>query len=75
MKDLKTTITGLVAGVPLAAQALLTAFEQGAFTGKTGLQLLAAIGLILLGLWSSDKKKPIVATAPVQDATAPVEGA
>ncbi len=54
MKNWKTTIAGLIAGVPLAADALFTAYSQGAFTGKSGMQLFAAIGIILLGLISKD---------------------
>lgn len=54
MKNWKTTIAGLVTGVPIAIDALITAFQAGAFTGKSGVQLVAAIGIILLGLVTKD---------------------
>lgn len=55
MKNWKTTLAGLLAGVPIAAQAVLEAYNAGALTGKTGLQLILSIGLILLGAYSKDK--------------------
>lgn len=55
MKNWKTTFAGLLTGLPIAIDALLKAYAAGFFTNKTGLQLVAAVGLILLGLWSKDK--------------------
>jgi hypothetical protein len=54
MKNFKTSIAGLLAGVPFIVDALLEAYNAGAFTGKSGLQLVAAIGVVLLGLYSKD---------------------
>ena len=54
MKSWKTTLSGLLVGLPVAADALIKAYEAGSFTGKTGMQLLVAIGLVLLGLFSKD---------------------
>lgn len=54
MKNLKTTIAGLLVGLPGAGDALLKAYEAGSFDGKTGLQLVASIGMILLGYWAKD---------------------
>lgn len=54
MKNLKTSLAGLIAGVPFIVQALMEAYNAGAFTGKSGLQLVAAIGVVLLGLYSKD---------------------
>jgi hypothetical protein len=50
----KTTLAGLIAGLPIAANAILTAYDAGAFTGKTGLQLVGAIGIVLFGLFAKD---------------------
>lgn len=55
MKNWKTTLSGLLVGLPVAINALLDAYTAGAFTGKSGGQLVAAIGIILLGLYSKDK--------------------
>jgi len=57
MKDIKTTLAGLLIGVPTLIDSLLTAYNAGAFEGKNTLQLAAAIGIILLGWLASDKKK------------------
>ena len=54
MKNIKTTLAGLVAGLPLAVDALLSAYKLGTFDGKHGVQLALAIGLVLLGLASKD---------------------
>jgi len=54
MKNFKTSIAGLLAGVPFIVDALVEAYNAGAFTGKSGLQLVAAIGVVLLGLYSKD---------------------
>jgi hypothetical protein len=59
MKNLKTTLAGLVAGIPMAVDALMTAYNSGAFTGKSGFQLAVAIAIVLLGYLASDKKKTI----------------
>lgn len=53
-KNWKTTLAGLIAGLPIAADALLTAYAAGAFSGKSGIQLAAAVGIVLLGLVSGD---------------------
>jgi hypothetical protein len=54
MKNLKTSLAGLLAGVPFIIQAIMEAYTAGAFTNKSGLQLVAAIGVVLLGLYSKD---------------------
>jgi hypothetical protein len=54
MKNLKTSLAGLIAGVPFIIQSLIEAYTAGAFTNKSGLQLMAAIGVVLLGLYSKD---------------------
>ena len=56
MKDLKTTLAGIIAGVPLAASAIITAYQAGQFTGQSGRQLAFSIGIILLGVFASDSK-------------------
>lgn len=54
MKNLKTSLAGLLAGLPFIVDALLQAYSAGTFTNKSGLQLVAAIGVVLLGLYSKD---------------------
>jgi hypothetical protein len=54
MKNLKTSLAGLLAGLPFIVDALLQAYTAGTFTNKSGLQLVAAIGVVLLGLYSKD---------------------
>ena len=58
MKNLKTTLAGLLTGLPLLIDALIQAYNNGAFTDKSGSQLLLAIGLVLIGYLASDKNKP-----------------
>lgn len=57
MKDWKTTLAGLLAALPIAIDALLTAYNAGAFTDKTGGQLLVAIGVALFARFAADKEK------------------
>lgn len=54
MKSWKTTLAGLVAGLPIAIDALAQAYTAGQFNEKSGVQLLLAIGLILIGAYSKD---------------------
>ncbi|CAB4204231.1 hypothetical protein UFOVP1384_38 [uncultured Caudovirales phage] len=54
MKNLKTSLAGLLAGAPFIIDALMQAYTAGSFTNKSGLQLVAAIGVVLLGLYSKD---------------------
>lgn len=57
MKNWKTTLAGLLTGLPVAADAIIKTAAAGGFTGKTGLELVGAIGLVLLGLFSKDHDK------------------
>ena len=59
MKNLKTTLAGLLTGLPLLIDALIQAYNNGTFTDKSGSQLLLAIGLVLMGYLASDKKKEV----------------
>lgn len=54
MKNWKTTVAGFLAGLPLGIDAIVQANNAGAFTGKTGSQLAAALGFILLGAFAKD---------------------
>jgi len=54
MKSWKTSIAGIVAGLPTAIDALVAAYNAGQFTGKSGVQLAIGVGLVLLGVWSKD---------------------
>ena len=64
MKDWKTTLAGLLAGIPTALMALLEAYNSGYFTEKSGIQLFVGIAFILLGKFASDKKNNIVGGRP-----------
>ena len=59
MKDLKTTLVGLFAGLPVVFNALANAYQAGTFTGETGYHLAAGIGIVLLGALASDSKKTV----------------
>ena len=59
MKNLKTTIAGLIAGIPMLLDALIQAYNAGAFDQKSGFQLVIAIGLVLLAYFASDKPKKV----------------
>lgn len=54
MKNWKTTFAGFVTGIPFGIDAIVQANNAGAFTGKTGCQLVAALGMVLLGLFAKD---------------------
>jgi len=58
MKSWKTTMAGLLTGLPVAIDALVTAYNAGTFTGKSGAQLFVGIGLVLLGAFSKDHNAP-----------------
>ena len=57
MKDLKTTLAGLALGLPIAVDAISTAYQAGAFTGKSALQTIIAVAIILVTLWAKDRTK------------------
>ncbi len=48
MKNWKTTLAGLVAGLPFAVDAIVQAYTAGYFTDKTGFQLFGAIAVIVI---------------------------
>jgi len=54
MKNWKTTLAGLLAALPIAYDALLTAYNAGAFTNKTGGQLIVAIAIALFARYAKD---------------------
>lgn len=54
MKNWKTTLAALIAGSYPAIDALITAYNAGYFTGKSGSQLLLGIGIILFGVFAKD---------------------
>jgi hypothetical protein len=55
MKNWKTMLAGFLAGLPIAIEALLSAYQEGTFTGKTGSHLVLAIGIIIFGIYAKDK--------------------
>lgn len=48
MKNWKTTIAGLLTGLPFMVDALVEAYNAGYFTDKTGWQLFASIAWIVV---------------------------
>lgn len=50
----KTTVAGLVAGLPFAADALVQAYTAGKFTGQSGTQLCFSVAVIVLGCYAAD---------------------
>jgi len=75
MKNWRTTVAGLIVGLPVAMQAILEAYTAGYFTDKTGLQLFAALGLIVLARLSKDhnvtgSSNPVADLPPEE----PIEG-
>jgi hypothetical protein len=50
----KTTLFGAIGGLMVGLQPLLEAYKSGAFDGKTGSQLAAAVAIVLLGVYSKD---------------------
>lgn len=48
MKNWRTTLAGLVTGLPFLIDALVQAYNAGAFTDKSGWQLFGAIGWIVV---------------------------
>jgi len=59
MKNWKTTLAGLLASLPIAIDALIQAYNAGAFTDKSGGQLLVAIGIALFARFAQDSKKEV----------------
>ena len=59
MKNIKTTLAGILAGLPLLIDALIQAYNAGAFTGKSGSQLVLSIALIVIGWFLKDPKKTL----------------
>ena len=59
MKDFRTTIAGLIAGIPMLVDALIQAYSAGSFTDKSGIQLALAIGLVLMAYFAKDKTKKV----------------
>lgn len=53
-KNWKTTLGGLVAGLPIGINAVINAYAAGELNGQSGSQLFLAIGIILLGAYSKD---------------------
>lgn len=48
MKNWRTTLAGLVTGLPFLIDALVQAYNSGAFTDKSGWQLFGSIGWIVV---------------------------
>jgi len=61
MKNWKTTLAGLVLGLPGLIDALIEAYVAGYFTGKYGWQLAGSLAIIVLGFVLKDKKPTVAA--------------
>lgn len=55
MRNWKTTFSGLLVAIPIGIDALIQAYNGGAFTEKTGMQLVITIGIILWATYTKDK--------------------
>lgn len=56
MKNWKTTILGWIAGLSIAIDPLLAAYNSGFFTEKSGWQLAASVAIIVIGSVIKDPK-------------------
>ncbi len=54
MKNWRTTLAGLVAGLPFAIDAIMQAYAAGYFTDKTGWQLFGSIAVIVITSLAKD---------------------
>lgn len=57
MKDWRTTLTGLLTGLPFAIDSLIQAYTAGYFTDKTGWTLFGSLAWILVTALVKDSKK------------------
>jgi len=57
MKDWRTTLAGLLTGLPFAIDSLLQAYTAGYFTDKTGWTLFGSLAWILVTALVKDSKK------------------
>lgn len=56
MKNWRTTLAGLVTGLPFLIDALVQAYNSGAFNDKSGWQLFGSIAWIVITLILKDPK-------------------
>ena len=54
MRNWKTTLAGVIAAMPFIIDALLTAYNAGTFTDKTGGQLVASIAFVIFSWVAKD---------------------
>lgn len=54
MKNWKTTIFGALAGGIAGLDAVVAAYQSGAFDSKTGVQLIVAVAIVLMGAYAKD---------------------
>lgn len=54
MINWKTTLAGLVAGIPTVVAAIVTAYQAGQFNGESFGEIALGIGMILVGALSKD---------------------
>lgn len=54
MKSWKTTLAGVLTGLPVIISSVMEAYNSGQFIGKNAIQIFIAIGIILMGYLSAD---------------------
>ena len=54
LKSWKTTLGGLIAGLPMVIYSVNAAVSSGSFTGKSAVEVAMGIGAILIGCYAKD---------------------
>jgi hypothetical protein len=54
MKSYKTTLAGLITGLPILISAIMEAYNSGQFQGKNALELVFSIGIVMIGVFAKD---------------------
>lgn len=54
MKNWKTSLMGIIVGCMPIIDGIVNAYSSGVFTGKSGMELIAGIGMVIYGLVSKD---------------------
>lgn len=57
MKNWRTTLLGLIGGLPFAIEAIVDAYNSGYFTDRSGWQLVGSIAFTVLMAIIKDPKK------------------
>lgn len=57
MENLKTSIGGWILGAIPLVKGILEAYESGAFTGQSTVEIILGVATIVFGIWAKDPKK------------------